>query len=285
MSIWKKKDVAKEIIQDISKRYSCDLLTASILSRRGITEGKDILFFTENDQRYLHNPFLFENMEDAVDRILDAKDEEEKVLIFGDRDVDGITSTTILYQCLKDLGIDVQYKLPEGDDAYGITKEVIDKFAENYGSLIITVDCGISNNEEIAYAAEKGIDVIVTDHHNPPAELPSPAIIIDPKIENSGYPFAEISGCAVAYKLVQALRFSQCSMYKQDICLMNVRPVTDAYVIECIKVENMTEKARLTETIIPGLVSIQQTRLIPFLQGQQIFVWDKPFPSSAASPP
>ena len=276
MSIWKKKEVAKEIVQDISKRYSCELLTASILSRRGITEGKDILYFTENDQRYLHNPFLFENMEDAVDRILDAKDEEEKVLIFGDRDVDGITSTTILYQCLKDLGLDVQYKLPEGDDAYGITKEVIDNFAENYGSLIITVDCGISNNEEIAYAAEKGIDVIVTDHHNPPQELPSPAIIIDPKVENSGYPFPDISGCAVAYKLVQALRFSQCSMYKQDICLMNVRPVTDAYVIECIKVENMTEKARLTETIIPGVVNIQQTRLLPFLQGQQIFVWDKP---------
>ena len=90
MSIWKKKEVAKEIVQDISKRYSCELLTASILSRRGIIEGKDILYFTENDQRYLHNPFLFENMEDAVDRILDAKDEEEKVLIFGDRDVDGI---------------------------------------------------------------------------------------------------------------------------------------------------------------------------------------------------
>ena len=182
MSIWKKKEVAKEIVQDISKRYSCELLTASILSRRGITEGKDILYFSENDQRYLHNPFLFENMEDAVDRILDAKDEEEKVLIFGDRDVDGITSTTILYQCLKDLGLDVQYKLPEGDDAYGITKEVIDNFAENYGSLIITVDCGISNNEEIAYAAEKGIDVIVTDHHNPPQELPTPAIIINPKV-------------------------------------------------------------------------------------------------------
>ena len=275
MSIWKKKDVAKEIVQEISKRYSCDLLTASILARRGITDGKDILFYTEKDQRYLHNPFLFENMEDAVDRILDAKDEEEKVLIFGDRDVDGITSTTILYQCLKDLGLDVQYKLPSGDEAYGISKEVIDEFAKNYGSLIITVDCGISNNEEIAYAAEKGIDVIVTDHHNPPQELPSPAIIIDPKIENSGYPFADISGCAVAYKLVQALRFSRCSMYKQEICLMNVRPITDAYIIECIKVQNMTEKARLTETIIPGLVNIQQTRLLPFLQGQQIFVWDK----------
>ena len=275
MSIWKKKDVAKEIVQEISKRYSCDLLTASILARRGITDGKDILFYTEKDQRYLHNPFLFENMEDAVDRILDAKDEEEKVLIFGDRDVDGITSTTILYQCLKDLGLDVQYKLPSGDEAYGISKEVIDEFAQNYGSLIITVDCGISNNDEIAYAAEKGIDVIVTDHHNPPQELPSPAIIIDPKIENSGYPFADISGCAVAYKLVQALRFSRCSMYKQEICLMNVRPITDAYIIECIKVQNMTEKARLTETIIPGLVNIQQTRLLPFLQGQQIFVWDK----------
>lgn len=276
MSIWKKKEIAKEVIQEISQHYNCDLITASIFARRGITEGKEILFFTENDQRYLHNPFLFENMEDAVDRILDAKDEQEKVLIFGDRDVDGITSTTILYECLKDLGIDVEYKLPTGDDAYGITKEVIDEFANNYGTLIITVDCGISNNAEIDYANEKGISVIVTDHHNPPDELPNASIIIDPKIKDSGYTFKDISGCAVAYKLVQALRFSESNIYKQDICLMNVRPVTDAYIIECIKIENMAEKARLSETIIPGIVSIEQTRLLPFLKGQQIFVWDKP---------
>ncbi len=96
--LWEKKEIAREVVREIHERFSCDTLTASILARRSITSGSDILFFMENDPRYLHNPFLFASMEDAVDRIYDAKDEGEKVLIFGDRDADGITSTTLLYQ-------------------------------------------------------------------------------------------------------------------------------------------------------------------------------------------
>ncbi len=213
-------------------------------------------------------------MEDAVDRIYDAKDEGEKVLIFGDRDADGITSTTLLYQCLSDMGIDVSWRIPTGDDPYGLTLEAVEQFAADYGTLIITVDCGISNNAEIARAAELGIDVIVTDHHNPQDELPSPAIIVNPKIDGCGYPFKDLSGCGVAYKLVSALRFAKNELYKQEICLLNVRPANDSYIIEGIKIVNMAEKDRISETIVPGVVSISQTRLLPFLQGQQIFVWD-----------
>jgi single-stranded-DNA-specific exonuclease len=275
MTVWNKKDVSKEVIKELHTRYGCDLLTASILARRGITKSTEVLFYLEDDLRYQHNPFLFSTMEDAVDRILDAKDEGEKVLIFGDRDVDGITSTTVLYQCLSDMGIDVQYRLPSGNDQYGLSIAAIDDFAKEYGTLIITVDCGISNNIEIAHAAECGISVIVVDHHNPPEILPSPAIIVNPKMEDSGYPFKDISGCAVVYKLVSALRFAQSDVYKQEICLLNVSPVNEAFLIECIKVQNMCEKERLTETIMSGVVSIHQTRLIPFLQGQQIFVWNQ----------
>lgn len=275
MTVWNKKDVSKEVIKELHTRYGCDLLTASILARRGITKSSEVLFYLEDDLRYQHNPFLFSTMEDAVDRILDAKDEGEKVLIFGDRDVDGITSTTVLYQCLSDMGIDVQYRLPSGNDQYGLSIAAIDDFAKEYGTLIITVDCGISNNIEIAHAAECGISVIVVDHHNPPDVLPSPAIIVNPKMEDSGYPFKDISGCAVVYKLVSALRFAQSDVYKQEICLLNVSPVNEAFLIECIKVQNMCEKERLTETIMSGVVSIHQTRLIPFLQGQQIFVWNQ----------
>ena len=97
---WIKKEIQKETVVDISKKYGIDSLTASIFTRRGITDGKDLIFFLEDDMRFLHNPFLFNQMEDAVDRILDAKDEGEKVLIFGDRDVDGITSIAILYKHL-----------------------------------------------------------------------------------------------------------------------------------------------------------------------------------------
>ena len=274
MKNWNKKKITKQQVEELTKRYGIDPLTASIYARRGIIEGKDIQYFRETDRRFLHNPFEFTNMEDVVDRILQAQEEEEKVLIFGDRDVDGVTSTTILYEALTSLGIDVRWRLPLGNDGYGLNKAAIDEFIKDYGSLIITVDCGISNNEEIAYAASLGIDVIVLDHHNSPEVLPSPAIIIDPKVEGQGYPFCDISGAAVAFKVVSALRFSKSELYKQEICLLTVRPVNEAYTIDCLKVQNLVKKDFLSETIVPGTVSISKTRLLPFLQGQQIFVWD-----------
>ncbi len=276
MSNWIKRPVAAEAVKEMVERYDCDSLTASIFLRRGITKGEDILYFMEDDKRYLNNPFLFNNMEDAVDRIRQAKDEGERILIFGDSDVDGITATTVLYTYLEQMGLEVSWKVPCGDDPYGLTTQAIDEFSKNYGSLIITVDCGISNNVEVEYAASLGIDVIIVDHHTPPMDLPSPAIIIDPKVEDCGYPFRDISGCAVAYKLVSALRFSEFELYKQQICLLNVRPVNEAYVIEALKMVNLVEIDRITETIIPDMLSIGQTRLPQFLQGQQILCWDEP---------
>ncbi len=272
--IWNKKNVGRELIHELTARYGCDSLTASILARRNVLEGPDLLFYLEDDLRYLHNPFLFSAMEDAVDRVLDAREEGEKVLIFGDRDVDGITSTTILYQALTDLGLDVAWKVPTGNDPYGLTVEAVEEHAKNFGSLIITVDCGISCVPEIARAAELGIDVIVLDHHNPQDELPQAVAVINPKIEGSGYPFRDLAGCAVAWKFVTALRFAQTELYKQPICLLNVRPANEAFVVEAVKVINMTPIDRIAETIIPGMVKISQTRLEPFLRGQQIFVWD-----------
>ena len=272
--IWNKKEVGRELVRELTARYGCDALTASILARREIIEGKDILFYLEDDLRYLHNPFLFNAMEDAVDRVLDAKDEGEKVLIFGDRDVDGITSTTLLYQALSDLGLDVSWRVPQGDDPYGLTMTAIDEHAANYGTLIITVDCGISCIREIAHARELGIDVIVLDHHNAPEEIPAAVAIVNPKMAGSGYPFRDLAGCAVVWKFIQALRFANLELYKQQITLLNVRPANESYVIEAVKTVNMAEVDRLTETIVPGMVKVSQTRLLPFLQGQQIFVWD-----------
>ncbi|WP_428770258.1 single-stranded-DNA-specific exonuclease RecJ [Treponema sp. HNW] len=273
---WLKKEISKETVKELHERYGCDALSASILARRGITSGADILFYMEDDKRYLHNPFLFEAMEDAVDRILQARDEGEKVLIFGDRDVDGISSTTILYEYLSKMGIDVSWKLPQGNDDYGLSISCVEEFAASYGSLIITVDCGISNHKEIAKAAESGIDVIVVDHHTVPDEVPSPAIIINPKMPGTPYPFKEISGCAAVYKLLCALRFSQSELYKQEICLLNVRPLNDSYLVEALKTVNLCEKERIEEIVVPGVVSIQETRLVKFFHGQQIVCWDAP---------
>lgn len=272
MSEWFKKQISKTQVESVSKKYSLDPITASIMVRRGITSGRDILYYIEDDLRFQHSPFMFAAMEDAVDRILDAKEENEKVLIFGDRDVDGVTSTTVLYDCLSSMGIDVSYKLPGGDDAYGLSIQAVEEFAANYGSLIITVDCGISNNAEIAKAAELGLDVIVVDHHNAPETLPSPAIIIDPKTENSGYPFPDISGCAVVYKLVSAIRFTQSSWYKQDVTLLNVNKENSA--VECVKVRNLVPVSRLTQTIDQNTASLSDTNLPSYLQGQLLLAWD-----------
>ncbi len=273
---WHKKEIGKELITEIVKKYSCDSLVAAILVRRGIIEGEDILFYLEDDMRYLHSPFLFKNMEDAVDRILDAIEEGEKVLVFGDRDVDGITSTTLLYEALTEWGLDVTWKVPSGDESYGLSMEAVQKHAENDGTLILTVDCGISSFKEIEEANRLGIDVIIVDHHEPRESLPDAAVIINACVPGSGYPHAELCGCSTAWKLITAVRFGMKSFYKQQIALLNVHPVNDAYTIEAVKLVNMVEVDRISETIVPGMLSFSETRLGKFLAGQQIFVWDAP---------
>lgn len=276
MKKYNKKNISRQEIIALHEKYGLSPLEASIFTRRGITSGSDIMYYLENDLRFMHEPFLFKNMEDAVDRITGALEEKEKVLIFGDRDVDGITSTAILYNCLKTAGMDVQWRLPIGEDSYGLSENAINDFAKDYGSLIITVDCGISNSKEIEYANSLGIDVIVTDHHNPPENLINNSIIIDPKTEDSGYPFKDISGAAVAFKLVSALRFSKTDFYAQDICLLNAQKNDDNSIeLSCIKTRNLVKKQTFAKTFSTYPISVYDTNLPDFLKNQQIFVWNE----------
>lgn len=282
-----KKPVTRQQIEPLCEKYNINQILASILVRRGVTEGKDLLYYLEDDLRFQHNPFMFNpensendysmsfSIEDAVERILSAKEEGEKVLIFGDSDVDGITSTAILYSYLKSIGLDVQWKLPLADDPYGLNLKAIDDFYAEDGSLIITVDCGISNFDEIKHANDLQIDVIVTDHHNPPENLPEAIIIINPKTENSGYPFHDISGAAVAYKLVSALRFAETDFYNAEICLMDITEDSEnkCLYIDCVKVKNLVKIKQYREKISYG-TSIYNSKLISFLQGQVIFGWN-----------
>ena len=274
---WEKKEISSEQVKEISVKYGCDLLTASILVRRGICTGDSIRYFLEDDITSLRNPFTLNGMEDAVERILAAKEEGEKVLIFGDGDVDGITGTALLAGYLEKIGIDVKWRIPTGDESYGLSMESVEEFAAKDGTLIITVDCGISRFIEIKRAGELSIDVIVTDHHEPQDELPQALVIINPKLKNSSYPFRDLSGCGVAFKLVSALRFAQKSeLYGQQICLLNTRPVNDAWIIEIAKMRNLQVIDTLIETIVPGMISINKTRLPAFLEGQHIVCWDAP---------
>ncbi|MDR1352836.1 MAG: single-stranded-DNA-specific exonuclease RecJ [Treponema sp.] len=282
--VWDKKDISPELVKDLSARYGCDLLVASILARRGVTAGETVRYFLEDDPRYLRNPFEFPGMEDAVDRILSAKEEGEKLLVFGDRDVDGITATTLLVDFFKKLEIDVSWRFPVGNEPYGLSIEAVEDFAAEQGTLIVTVDCGISCLAEIARANELGIDVIVTDHHNQQETLPDALAVINPKLNGSPYPFRDLSGCGVAYKLASALRFAlKSDLYGHSVSLLNTRPSNDAYIIEAVKLRNLAVIDRLAETVIPGMVGIAETRLPAFLEGQQIFAWDAPLQKKTLS--
>ena len=274
---WDKKEISGDLVKEISTKYGCDLLTASILVRRGVCTGDSIRYFLEDGLASLRNPFLLDGMEDAVERILAAKEEGEKALVFGDGDVDGITGTALLAGYLESIGMDVTWRIPTGDESYGLSLEAVEDFAAKDGTLIITVDCGISRFSEIKRAGELSIDVIVTDHHEPQDELPEALVIINPKLKNSTYPFRNLSGCGVAFKLVCALRYAQRSeLYGQQICLLNTRPVNDAWIIEIAKMRNLLVAETLIETIVPEMISINDTRLPAFLEGQQIFCWDAP---------
>ncbi len=272
---WNKAEIEKNTVRELSGKYDVDLLTASILVRRGVTEPEQIKFYLEDDLMFSHNPFLFTEMEDVVDRIQQAALEGEKVKIFGDRDVDGITSTVLLKEELKKLGIEADWALPVGNDPYGLTVEVVEEFAEAGGELLITVDCGISNVEEITRAAELGVETIVLDHHNPQETLPPAVAIIDPKISESGYPFRDLAGCGVVAKLIWALEFSRTEMYKEEMVLLYARPGNDTVILEAVKVSNLMEVDRMSENLVPGMVRPDQTRLANFLMNTQILVYDE----------
>lgn len=275
MKAYNKKQVLKSDVEQLCKKYKINPILASVFLRRNIKDGKDILFYLEDDLRFQHEPFCFDSMEDAVERITTAKEENEKILIFGDRDVDGITSTAILFGYLQEAGYDVQWRLPKDDDPYGLTIQAVDDFYAEGGSLIITVDCGICNYEEVRHANELGINVIVTDHHNPPEKLPD-AIILDPKTEDSLYPFKDISGAAVAFKLVSALRFSKTPFFNAEICILEITENQNdkTFDVDCVKIKNLTCVKQLHEVIIPGKTSIYSLKLPSFLQGQVIYSWD-----------
>ena len=274
---WEKKDITPEQVKTIAAKYGCDLLTASVLVRRGLCQGDAIKYFLEDDLRHLRNPFELPGMEDAVERILAAKEEGEKVLVFGDSDVDGITGTALLAGYLASIGMDVTWRIPTGDEPYGLSHNAVEEFAAAFGTLIITVDCGISRLAEIRRAGELSVDVIVTDHHEPQDELPAALTIINPKLKDTTYPFRDLSGCGVAFKLVSALRFAlKSELYGQPVCLLNTRPANEAWVIEIAKMRNLAVIDTLIETIVPGMIGIGESRLPAFLQGQQILAWDAP---------
>ena len=203
---WHIYEADEKEVSRIEEKYKINNLLARILVNRNITQDDKIRLFLEPTRNDFYNPYLIKDMENAVERIIKAIEEKEKVIIYGDYDVDGITSITVLKSFLKDIGVDADFYIPNRlNEGYGLNKEAINKIVSEKYDLMITVDCGISGIEEIDYANSLGLDVIVTDHHEPGDEIPKAIAVIDNKREDSTYPFRELAGVGVAFKLCQAL--------------------------------------------------------------------------------
>ncbi len=180
----------------------------NILKNRGIVDTEAVnTYFNPNLKKGFHNPFLMKDMDKAVTRLNKAIKDQERIIIFGDYDVDGISGTAILYNALKLCGANSSYRLPHRiNDGYGLNEKFIDEFKEKNVKLLLTVDCGISCRDQISKAADYGIDVIITDHHTVPAQIPDRAYaILHPKQQDCPYPFKGLTGAGVAYKLASAL--------------------------------------------------------------------------------
>lgn len=203
---WQIYETDKEKVEKISKKYNINELLATILINRNIVDEEDIRLFLEPTRADFHDPFLITDMEKAVNRIIKSINNQEKVIIYGDYDVDGITSITVLKSFLKDRGLEVSSYIPNRlNEGYGLNKSAIDKIVNDKYDLMITVDCGISGIEEIEYANSLGIETIVTDHHEAGNELPKALAVIDNKRKDSKYPFRELAGVGVVFKLIQAI--------------------------------------------------------------------------------
>ena len=203
---WEFYNTDQEKVQEIVDKHGVSELLATLLVNREITTDEEISVFLNPTRNDFHDPYLMPDMKKAVDRIIKAIDTNEKTIIYGDYDVDGITSITVLKKFLRERGLDVGHKVPNRlNEGYGLNKEAIEQIAREGYSLIITVDCGISGNEEIDLANSLGMEVIVTDHHEPLDKLPNAIVVMDCKRKDNKYPNKNLAGVGVVFKLIQAI--------------------------------------------------------------------------------
>ncbi|MCR5146407.1 MAG: single-stranded-DNA-specific exonuclease RecJ [Clostridia bacterium] len=203
---WEYYEKDEEAVKRVQEEFGLSRLLATIIVNKGLKTKQEIEVFLNPTRNDFYDPYLMPDMKIAVDRIVKAIENKEKVIIYGDYDVDGITSITVLKQFLADRGLEVDSYIPNRlDEGYGLNKAAIDKIvSENY-NLMITVDCGISGIEEIDYANSLGLETIVTDHHEPTEVLPNALAVVDAKRKDNQYPFNQLAGVGVVFKVIQAI--------------------------------------------------------------------------------
>ena len=203
---WEYYGKDEQKVEQIQKEFGLSRLLATILVNKGLENKQEIDVFLNPTRKDFHDPYLMPDMEIAVKRIMQAIDNKEKVIIYGDYDVDGITSITVLKKFLADRGLEADSYIPNRlDEGYGLNKAAIDKIVAEGYQLMITVDCGISGIEEIDYANSLGLETIVTDHHEPADVLPNALAVVDAKRKDNKYPNNQLAGVGVVFKLIQAI--------------------------------------------------------------------------------
>lgn len=223
MERWIVSEVDNKKIIEFSDILGVKPIISQILFSRGITTIKEAKRFLNPNLSELSNPFTLNDMEKCVERIRKAIANKEKILIFGDRDVDGITSIAIIYRILKILGAEnILWYIPS-EEGYGLNNAIVEKYKKEHNiSLIITVDCGVSNFSEIEFAKSLDIDVIVTDHHEPTSDIPRCIAVVNPKLSDSKYVTRDLAGCGVAFKVAHALLFSYSQYYNEEFVAIDV---------------------------------------------------------------
>lgn len=237
---WKLKAPADPgTVARLSSELGIDPVLAELLVHRGITDFEQSRAFFRPSLDGLHDPFLMKDMDAAVERLHRALSSGENILVYGDYDVDGTTAVALVYSFLRELSPRIDYYIPDRyDEGYGLSYKGIDWAAENGFSLMIVLDCGIKAGEKVAYASGLGVDVIICDHHLPEDELPHAAAVLDPKREDCSYPFNDLSGCGVGFKLVQAYASSHGIPFSKLIPLLDLLAVSIASDLVSVTGEN-----------------------------------------------
>lgn len=264
---WVTYNKSYELVEQLKSRYNVSEMFARTLINRGLDNIDKVNKFMNADINDLYDPFLMTDMEAAVDRILVAIEENEKICIYGDYDVDGITSTALCVNILRKLEADVMYYIPvRAEEGYGLNMEAIDYIAEQGVNLIVTVDCGIRSVDVVEKVNEIGINIIITDHHECGDALPEACAVVNPHRSDSTYPYKELAGVGVAFKLMQgvteSIGYPEILYDVIDIAavgtIADIVPLMDE---NRIIVKNGLEKLMITENIgLKALIDISDLK-------------------------
>lgn len=275
----------EQVVKTLAQELDISEHLANLLVQRGVNTFEEARSFFRPDYSQIHDPFLMKDMDKAVSRILKAIRKKEKILVYGDYDVDGTTAVSLVYSFLKKIGADLDFYIPNRyTEGYGISIQGIDFAAENDFKLIIALDCGIKAIDKIDYAKTRNVEFIIGDHHRPGDRLPDAVAVLDPKREDCQYPYKELSGCGVGFKLIQAIAKSKQIPFKQleeylDLVAISIAadivPITgENRVLAYFGLERINKNPRKGVEAILKYTSVRKSRPRNLNKSGEVF--DKP---------